>query len=200
MSIGKKGIVDRSAILKKSIESLSNMVFGLALSIGTIALIGSGVSTSQDILYGLGTFAFSFILLIYAWFRYTKIFELAKIDTDIMTRLNVMLLFFVAIEPYLFNLLRVSTNDTVGFTSSLFAVDMAAIMLILGGIYTFTLREYKASSAELKDYWHTRNVLLIGGCIFAFSLLVGVNLRIGFWFMAAIIGFLYIRIRNMVSG
>jgi hypothetical protein len=45
---------------KARIESLSDLIFGLALSIGALTLIGQPPSTFEAILTALGLYAFSF--------------------------------------------------------------------------------------------------------------------------------------------
>src|SRR6266705_5184687 len=56
---------------KPRIESLSDLIFGLALSIGALALIAQPVLTAGDLLRDLLDFAFGFIVLIVVWVRYT---------------------------------------------------------------------------------------------------------------------------------
>jgi hypothetical protein len=71
--------------LKKSINDLSNMVFGVALSLGSLTLINniSSATAPAAILSSIVTFAFSFVIIIYIWFRYTKALELMNVETRI---------------------------------------------------------------------------------------------------------------------
>jgi len=82
---------------------LSDLIFGLALSIGALALIAQPVLTAGDLLRDLVDFAFGFIVLIVVWVRYTGCMTYLTIETHGVLRLNLLMLFLVALEPYLFN-------------------------------------------------------------------------------------------------
>ncbi|MGA8905521.1 MAG: hypothetical protein WB661_11010, partial [Candidatus Bathyarchaeia archaeon] len=60
-------------IPRPRIETLSDLVFGLALSIGALTLVGKPPSTPADIRSDVLGFGFSFIILISVWVRYTRI-------------------------------------------------------------------------------------------------------------------------------
>ena len=65
---------------KSRIESLSDLIFGLALSIGALTLIGqppSNISTAFFLAY----FAFSFLILISVWYSYTQTMSNLRIET-----------------------------------------------------------------------------------------------------------------------
>lgn len=123
------------------IESLGDLIFGLALSVGAITLVTSPPKDSQGVYADIFTFGFSFLILISIWLRYTNIMSVFPLESSVVVNLNVALLFFVAIEPFLFNLL----NNTAGVadigayanaTSTLYALDLGAMFAILGA---FTL-------------------------------------------------------------
>ena len=119
------------------IESLSDLVFGLALSIDAISLVGNPPRTSLGIYEDVGTFAFSFFVLISMWLRYTRIMSVLPLERQRTMLANVLLLFCVSIEPFLFNLLQrpVVGDETTAFlgtASTLFAFDVAGMMLMLG--------------------------------------------------------------------
>jgi uncharacterized membrane protein len=112
-------------------------VFGLALSIGAITLVGNPPHTSLAIYEDVGTFAFSFYILISIWLRYTRIMSVLPLERRRTTISNVLLLFCVSIEPFLFNLLQrpdagVETSSFLGTASTLFALDIGGMMLMLG--------------------------------------------------------------------
>src|SRR5438876_2647088 len=84
------------------IQSLSDLIFGLALSIGALNLIASKPPDTPALLGNIATFGFSFLVLIFVWFRYTEIMSVLPVETTRTRALNTVMLFFVAIEPYLF--------------------------------------------------------------------------------------------------
>ena len=79
------------------------------------------------------------------WLRYTRIMSVFPIQSRRVNNLNILLLFCVSIEPFLFNLVRntPAVSDPVAFpdaTSQLYALDLGAMFAILGG-FTFTLAD-----------------------------------------------------------
>src|SRR5437879_1884102 len=122
---------------KPRIESLSDLIFGLALSIGALALIAQPVLTAADLLRDLVDFAFGFIVLIAVWVRYTGSITYLTIETHGVLRLNILMLFLVAIEPYLFNQVFGSLSAPqvdralANLASAAYAVDLSALMGVL---------------------------------------------------------------------
>jgi uncharacterized membrane protein len=89
------------------IESLSDLIFGLALSIGALTLISNvnSFTTASQLLGAISDFAFSFLILIGIWMRYTRIMSVLPLENRWTVSLNTALLFFVSIEPFLFNVM-----------------------------------------------------------------------------------------------
>ena len=131
------------------IESLSDLIFGLALSIGAFALVSNPTTSDFGFYRDVITFGFNFLVLITVWIRYTRIMSALPVETWITMLLNTVLLFTVSLEPYIFNILRM-TNATTPITqetaklfeaaSSSFGVDLGAMMLIMG-IFTLALAD-----------------------------------------------------------
>jgi len=129
------------------IETLSDLIFGLALSVGSITLVSQPPTDVKGIYNDLGTFGFSFLILITIWLRYTRIMSVMPVESRIATRLNTALLFCVAVEPFLFGLLSrppaIAPAGLVSFegaASSLFALDLGVMMAILG-VFSLTLAD-----------------------------------------------------------
>lgn len=106
----------------------------------------SNPPTSKGAVYNdLATFGFSFLILITMWLRYTRIMSVFPIQTTRVNNLNILLLFCVSIEPFLFNLVRnmPTVADPAAFadaTSQLYALDLGAMFAIIGG-FTLTLAD-----------------------------------------------------------
>jgi hypothetical protein len=58
------GEYSTSPKIKVRIESLSDLVFGLALSIGSLTLIGKLPQTAQDLVTDVVLFGFSFLIVV----------------------------------------------------------------------------------------------------------------------------------------
>jgi uncharacterized membrane protein len=127
------------------IESLADLIFGLALSVGAISLVSNPPNNVGAVYNDLATFGFSFLILITMWLRYTRIMSVFPLDSPRVIRLNIVLLFCVSIEPFLFNLVRnpPAAANTVGFaatTTTFYALDLGAMFVIMGG-FTLTLAD-----------------------------------------------------------
>ncbi len=110
------------------------MVFGLALSVGALALVTSPPTSSTDLYVDIATFGFSFLILIMVWFAYTRIMSVLTLETRLTMGLNTVLLFSVSIEPFLFNVLK-QPNLSLGFfdsVSTAYAVDLGVMLSVLG--------------------------------------------------------------------
>ena len=88
------------------IESLTDLVFGLALSIGAIGLISNKPVDPGHLAGSIAGFGSSFLILISIWFRYTELMSVLRVEVTRTRVLNTTLLFLVAVEAYLFNLLN----------------------------------------------------------------------------------------------
>src|SRR2546427_9212728 len=111
------------------LETLSDLIYGLSLSIGAISLVitNSQSSSAGDINRNILEFLFVFLILITSWIIYTSDMSVLPIETRLVTFLNVVLLILVAIIPYLFDQ-TVSLNNPLnvqGYASTLFTFDYA---------------------------------------------------------------------------
>jgi len=125
---------DSTARPRPRIESLSDMVFGLALSVGALALVASPPTNSGELYSDLATFGFSFLILIMVWFAYTRLMSVLTFEDHWVVTFNTLLLFTVSVEPFLFNILE-SRNIAIGFfdaASQAYAIDLGLMMLVLG--------------------------------------------------------------------
>ncbi len=113
------------------IETLADLIFGLSLGIDSIALLPSGSVTPLQMNLRILGFAFAFLFVITAWLIYTTYASVLPMDARFVTFLNVSLLLLVALIPYLLNSVIVGV-DTIGdYASTLFALDLTGILVIL---------------------------------------------------------------------
>ena len=128
------------------IETLSDLVFGLALSIGAFALVSAPPVDGKGFYSDILTFGFNFVVLISMWIRYTRIMSALPIETRRTMFLNTFLLFTVSLEPFVFNILRSGNSASqpapslYEAASSFFGIDVGAMMLIMG-IFTLALAD-----------------------------------------------------------
>ena len=186
------------------IESLSELVkiiFGLALSIGAISLISRLPTKPLGILVDVAEFGFSFLILISVWMGYTNIMAVLPMEDSVTVILNLVLLFLVSIEPYLFYLNitfdLLSHELLLNSASMLYALDMTGLMLILA-LFTHQLaREERGlvSKESMARFKRVRNTLFISGGLFAITILPlfwtfklwDLPIRFYFWFIPLIL-------------
>ncbi len=177
------------------IQGLSDLIFGLALSIGAIQFIGNVPADPIDLEVDILTFGFSFLILIRVWNQYTTTTSVMPVETPGMIRLNMLLLFLVAIEPFLFAVLVIrGFSQPVGAEASLcYGLDIGAMNLILAYFsHLLSQEERNLVPAELIGRFRIgRNAQLLGSAIFIASdlpffggdLALGLPARVFLWIL-----------------
>jgi uncharacterized membrane protein len=188
-------------ISRPRIESLSDIIFGLALAISTIPLISRLPSRPYGILIDVAEFGFSFLILISVWLGYTNIMSVLPIEDNTTVNLNLVLLFLVSVEPYLFYLnitFDLLTHESfLNYASILYALDMTGLMFILALFAHQLAREEKGlvPKESLTKFKRVRNTLFISTALFAITILPPFwtlklwdqPIRFFFWFIPLIL-------------
>jgi uncharacterized membrane protein len=187
------------------IEALSDLVFGLSLSLASLSLVVSHPSTFSEINSHVLAFVFAFLLLITSWLSYTNSMSVLPLETRTVTVLNVALLMSVALVPFLLNIIE-SPNPllTVGeelmirdYASALFAVNLSALLAILGFFsHILAQEEARLIAPDLVARYKTsRNLtfilaglmLLTATPIFGTYMILGYPVRLYLWYMPILI-------------
>ena len=178
------------------IEGLSDLVFGLALSIGSLAMISQPVNNLSDITDGLMQFFFSFLIIVSVWVAYTNIVSEIKIESKWDFRLNLGLLMLVAVEPYLLFLLGQNDVEILKWASMAYALDIGLIMAILAGLFS-RKKEQGISEVTILQNRFERNRYIGISVVFLISALpifwvqsavYTINLRFVIWMFAIMPG------------
>ena len=182
------------------IETLADLVFGLSLSIGSIALIANPPSKIGDITTHILAFAYTFFVLITAWLIYTTYMSVLPTETRTVTFLNVGLLLLVAIVPYLLNGVEVvnpalSPQDVSAiqdYSSMIFALDLGGILIILATFaHVISVEERKLVAPDLVTLFKNgRNRMALLAILILASVapqfwqwtLLGIPLRLYLWY------------------
>ena len=185
------------------IQTLSDLIFGLALSIGALTLIGQQPTNFQSVVASLLFYSFSFLILISVWRSYSTILSVLPVETGMLVNLNILLLFTVSIEPYLFNQLFIISGDFWSSISVLYGLDLAVMFLILA-FFSHSLGNEEKNLAPKEDFKRfrlDRNYDLLTAAIFVVSILPvfeftavqvaghGIPLRVIVWIGALIFGY-----------
>lgn len=183
------------------------MVFGLALSFGALVLINQPPTDAGRLYLGLLVFGFSFMILVTVWYNYSTIMAVLPVETRGLIVANIVLLFVVALEPYLlYVLVFYGPTSVTEPTSVLYGLDLAAMNAILGGFLHILSREEKplVSAPYLRKMRVTRNFTVATASVFLLSSLPvfwswawwpGVPSRIVLWILTIPAGWI-VRIRN----
>ena len=155
---------------KPRILTLSDLIFGLALSISALTLIGHQPTTVAQFFTSLGLYGFSFLILISVWRVYSSITSVLPSETSLLAGLNYLLLFLVSIEPYLFNELFAVTSFS-DLINNVYAYDLALLFLILAAFNNALAKEERNLIAKplLGFYRLSRNLSLLVAGLFAIS-------------------------------
>ncbi len=173
------------------IEKLTTAVFGFALAVGALSLTAANPETAADVVEGLVLFSLSFLILVVIWWGTSDIMSKINQDKPVTIFLNIVLLFFVAIEPYLLNILNISAQ-LFPLASTLYGIDMAFLMGLSAALCHILLKENKATlTAQQLRYFTIRrtNQFMCAGLFFISLLpqflewtLAGMSVRILIWF------------------
>jgi len=130
--------------IKIRIESLSDLVFGLALSIGSIILVGKAPTNGQDIFVNVLLFGFGFLIIVMTWLGYSRIMAVLPVEAPFALLANLVLLFLVAVEPYLFYVLTSAlTAGLADAASVVYALDVGDMFLMQAALARMVLMEEK---------------------------------------------------------
>jgi len=200
---------------RPKIETLVDLIFGLSLSIGAVALItASAPSSIPEINRRILAFVFTASFLITNWMVYTYQMSVLPVETNFVIYMNVVMLILVATVPYLlYNVEFANTNLTPtessmiqNYASSLFAIDLAAILALLAAFSHVISIEEKGLVAPglAKSFRQGRNVQAILSAIVLVSLapifwdlsLFGVQLRLYIWSIPIIVYWVRRRVQS----
>jgi uncharacterized membrane protein len=160
------------------IQTLSDLIFGLALSIGALTLLSEKPSSTIGLVGSLLGFGWSFLILALVWFRYTRIMSVLPVENGMMMGANMLLLFLVSVEPYLFNLISISFVPLPGqldseTTTAVYAIDMGLLFLIVAYFtHEVTIEERRLiPNGLLRSYRLQRDATLVVVALFFVSTL-----------------------------
>jgi uncharacterized membrane protein len=205
----------RETIPRPRIQTLSDLIFGLALSIGAITLLTEKPSSVLDLAFSLLGFGWAFVILALVWVRYTRIMSVLPVETGRIMGANMLLLFLVSVEPYLYNLISVSFVPLPGeldsgVTTALYAVDMGSMFLIIAYFtHELTIEDRKLIPRELlRSYRLQRNTTIVSAALFLVSTLpifwtfavFGFQVRFILWMGTFLVWIVRRRLEGRVKG
>src|SRR6266568_3015281 len=176
------------------LETLSDLIYGLSLSIVSISLVitNSTQSNAIDIDRNILEFLFVFLILITSWIIYTSDMSVLPMETRLVTMLNVVLLMLVAIFPYLFDqaVSAFNSSSVQNYASILFTGDYTGTLVIMA-VFAHIIaqeEEHLVDGEIMIRFRRARNRLGILAVVVLVSLAVpwdwiflGVQIRLLIW-------------------
>ena len=136
-------------------HSFADIIFGLALSLGSLVLIQSQVVVWQDVVWNVLLFGFSFLVIALTWLFFSQTVSMLSDEGASALSLNLLLLFCVVLEPYLFYLLmNGATQDLLGFTSIGYALDVGIMFMILARLASLVLKQERVGPIGQQPRFH----------------------------------------------
>lgn len=142
MTVEEAGRESPPARIPVRLESLSDLVFGLALSIGSLFLVDRAPQSGADIADSVLLFGFGFFIIVMTWLGYSRTMAVLPAQVPFVTAANLLLLFVVAIEPYLFYVLQsVQTAGLADAASAAYGLDVGGMFLLQAALAYMVVRE-----------------------------------------------------------
>jgi uncharacterized membrane protein len=152
---------------KKKIEDLSNLVFGLALTLGAIKLTIPGDDSLASLFDTIIQFGLSFAIIIWIWWVYNNLVTEQDLNRKGMVMLNIVLLFLVVIEPFL-----LTVSSTYASARIAYSIDLGLALSILAVFSNAAISDSHMTPTELhrRKLLSYRNVTLLCAALFFVSL------------------------------
>ena len=161
--------------IKIRIETLSDLIFGLALSIGSITLIQRIPQDPAGLINDVVLFAFSFLIIVGIWLGYTRIIAVLPVETAGTLFLNLALLFCVVLEPFLYYVFQLASTDFLDFSSAAYALNTGSMMALLAGMMYTAVRQdshrevHRLREGSARNFRVTMASQAVGSIIFIVS-------------------------------
>jgi uncharacterized membrane protein len=177
---------------KKRLEDLSNLVFGLALTLGAITLLPPENDDLGALFAVILRFALSFAIVVWIWWLYNNVVQDIEKTRPGLASLNMVLLFLVVIEPFL---LTVSSTYASGKIA--YSIDLGTILVILAVFYQFAIDDPSLSVVKRSknNLALNRNLSLIFAAIFYASMIpqlllptIGGEIQSYMWLAVLVLG------------
>jgi len=122
-------------------DSFSDIIFGLALSIGSLILIENPVQVWQSFVWNVVLFGFSFAVIALVWLSFSATMRYLSTEVPAVIFVNLALFFCVILEPYLFYMLMNSSGQLSEVISQVFAFDVGFMFFVLGIMAEMVVKE-----------------------------------------------------------
>jgi uncharacterized membrane protein len=159
---------------KKRIEDLSNLVFGLALTLGAISLTRPATDDLGSLIDTVIQFGLSFAVIIWIWWLYNNLINERDLVRNGMVQLNILLLFLVVIEPFLLSVSQPFSSGKIAYS-----FDLGLTLLIFALFYHAAISNDVSAPTGLERQRLRFNRNLTVGCAALFFVSLVPQLLLG---------------------
>ncbi|HMK95048.1 MAG TPA: hypothetical protein VK536_06555 [Candidatus Limnocylindrales bacterium] len=152
----------RRSQVKLKPDSFSDIIFGLALSIGSLILIENRVQVWQSFVWNLILFGFSFAIISLVWLSFSGTMRFLSTEVPAVIFLNLVLFFCVILEPYLFYMQMSSSGQLSSVISQVFAFDVGFMFFVLGIMAEMVVKEARLNHPN----YHSDNLKTLQNMIY----------------------------------
>ena len=167
-------------------KSITTEVFALTLGLGAFSLAIVPRTSMIEVARAIALFAIAFAYIAIIWIVDSRFFENYRLYDNAFLALNFLILFLVAISPFLMQTFSMS-SDFADPMSILYALDVMAIFALLGILHQRYLRQNSnhLKGEETREVKMDRNMQFIISAWFLLSVLMPLQYRFIFWVLLA---------------
>jgi uncharacterized membrane protein len=167
-------------------KSITTEIFALTLGLGAFSLSIIPRNNIMEVAQAVGVFAIAFFYIAAIWIINFRFFENYPLYDNTFLALNFVILFLVAISPFLMQGFSMAP-DFSDQMSILFAVDIMTIFTILGVLHERYILQNKdhLGEKETREVKMDRNMQFIIALWFLISVLLPFQYRFIFWMLLA---------------
>ena len=173
-------------------KSITTEVFALTLGLGAFSLAIVPRTSILEVAQAVGVFAIAFAYIVMIWISNSRFFENYPLYDNTFLALNFVVLFLVAISPFLMQGFSMS-SDFANAISILYALDIMGIFAILGVLHQRYLQQNidHLKVEKTREVKMDRNMQFIISAWFLISTIMPMPYRFVFWMLLAPIPPLY---------
>lgn len=173
-------------------KSITTEIFALTLGLGAFSLVVILRNTLMEVAQAVGVFALAFFYIAIICIINFRFFEKYALYDNVFLALNFVILFLVAISPFLMQGFSLS-SDFANPMSILYALDMMCIFAILGVFHQryITQNREHLKEKQTREVKLDRTMQFILAILFLSSIFVPIQYRFIFWMLLGPIPPLY---------
>ena len=167
-------------------KSITTEVFALTLGLGAFSLSIIPKNSLMEVAQAVGFFGIAFFYIAIIWIINSRFFEMYPLYDNTFLGLNFVILFLVAISPFLMQGFSMAP-DLSNSMSILYALDIMGIFAILGVLHQRYFRQNIESlrEDETREVKMDRNMQFLISVWFLISAIMPLPYRFIFWMLLA---------------